>query len=346
MRRSDPRPVSQMLSLAACQHALIARSQAHALSVTSRQLAALERSNVLERRAEHVFAVSGAPMTTHQAILEAVLAGAGRAVAGGRTAAALHGFDGYRLDGQSVELLLFERGRAFSWPGATLHYSSRIASCEIVVVDSIACTDPIRTWFMLCSIESPGRAEEILDGAERDGLIDREAAHDRLEQWREMGRNGVTVAAAILGRREQVAHTPQSVLERRLLRLVARAGLVAPECQYPVRRADGRMAYVDVAWPDLRYGAEADGHVAHATRAQRRSDNQRQNALLAGGFELSRFTWEEITHEAAYVQRTLRDTIRARAQRLGLDPRAFFLSDDRMRSSGRTSARKGRHRRK
>src|SRR5439155_9865820 len=134
-----------------------------------------------------------------------------------------------------------------------------------------ACTDPIRTWFMLCNSETPERAEEVLDGAERDGLIDREDAHVRLAAWREMGRNGVVVAAAILDRRERLGRTPQSVLERRLLRLIERAGIVAPECQYPVRRNDGRMAYLDVAWPPLRFGVEADGHGAHATRSQRRN---------------------------------------------------------------------------
>ena len=190
-------------------------------------------------------------------------------------------------------------------------------------VDGIPVTDPIRTWMTLCSSIGQRKAEECLDCAERDGLIDREELLWRVDAWRRSGRNGVAVAVKILDQREAIGKTPQHVIERRLLRIIRDAGIKAPECQYPVRRSDGRIAYLDVAWPELRYGSESDGNIAHATPAQRSLDAERQNALLAVEFVISRFTWQDIQSRPNYVAHTFRTTIRALCDRSGVAPRDF-----------------------
>lgn len=318
--------LARLMALAGRQHGVISRKDAHDAGVTNKVLATLERRGIVTRLTEQVFVATGSQPTLLRDMRAAIAAGAGRCAVTGRTAAALHGFDGYRLDRQPVDLLVKDRGRSFTWPGATLHYTVYYDFGELMDVDGICVTDPIRTWFSLCAIERwPEDAEDALDAAERDGLIERDEVIKRLREWREMGRNGVRVAEAILDRRIALESLPATKLERKLLRLLERGRIVAGVCQYPVVRDDGKLAYLDVAWPPLRLGAETDGHGAHATRTQRSNDHRRQNELL-GNFEIVRFTSEDVVRNGDYVIRTLRRRIRARAIELGLEPATFFLS--------------------
>ncbi|MBA2955121.1 hypothetical protein GON03_12340 [Nocardioides sp. MAH-18] len=56
----------------------------------------------------------------------------------------------------------------------------------------------------------------------------------------------------------------ETVGESRTLHLIATAGLPAPECQYPIRAASGRVLYrVDFAWPELGVFLEFDGRVKY-----------------------------------------------------------------------------------
>jgi hypothetical protein len=102
-----------------------------------------------------------------------------------------------------------------------------------------------------------------------------------------------------LHKREAIGRTPQSVLERAFLDLLATAGLPVPICQYPVARADGKRAYLDFAYPDRGLAIEVDGSDAHATPAQRASDHERANQLPKWRFV--RFTYEDVNDRPEYV---------------------------------------------
>ena len=115
---------------------------------------------------------------------------------------------------------------------------------------------------------------------------------------RERGRTGVAAIGRILYRRAELAGIPHSVLERRMLRLLEQHGVALPACQVPVRRPDGRMAYLDFAYRDLGLGIEVDGNIAHATPAQRSADNVRGNGVALRDIRLIRFTYEQVTARA------------------------------------------------
>jgi hypothetical protein len=136
-----------------------------------------------------------------------------------------------------------------------------------------------------------------LDGAERDGKVHRHVLAWRLD---ELGRRpGTATLRRVLSQRETVGRTPQSVLERAFLDLVATSGLPEPVGQYPVVRADGRPAFLDFAYPDRRLAIEVDGNCAHATPAQRAADHERANQLPEWRFV--RFTYEDVNERAEYV---------------------------------------------
>jgi hypothetical protein len=316
-------PAEQVFRFSERHHGLFTDAAARARSLSAKRVATMQRHGLIERVSPRVLRLCGSPRTWEQEVLIAVWSGGPRCVASVTTAAALHGFDGYRRV-KPIEVLLPESCRGYSWKSTVVHHSSLMVPEWCTECAGIPTLDPIATWLSLCATARPERVEEALDGAERDGLIDRTMLEARLEEWRARGRNGVRVAARLLESRAKLAAIPQSRLERRLFRLIVNAGIRAPQCQYPVRRSDGSMAYIDLAWPELRYGNEADGNIAHATPRQRASDNKRQNALLISDFWLSRFTWEQTANEPEYVLRTVKGTIRRRALQFGLDPDAFL----------------------
>src|SRR5262245_31884615 len=103
--------------------------------------------------------------------------------------------------------------------------------------------------------------------------------------------------------------TPHSVLERAFLRLLERANVPAPTCQHSVTLLNGRIVRIDAAFVELVLGFELDGHGSHATRAQRAADNKRANALRDVGWDIRRFTYEEVMREGTSVARAVRVAI-------------------------------------
>ena len=70
------------------------------------------------------------------------------------------------------------------------------------------------------------------------------------------------------------------------------------------------------AYVSRRIAIEVDGHGSHATRRERAADNVRGNALVAAGWTLRRFTYEQVMHDAATVAATVRIALAKSAVRL------------------------------
>ncbi|WP_261558740.1 endonuclease domain-containing protein [Frankia tisae] len=65
------------------------------------------------------------------------------------------------------------------------------------------------------------------------------------------------------------------------------------------------LARVDLAWPEARVAVEADGAAVHSQPDALFRDRIRQNALLARGWRVLRFTWEDVVMRSAYVVATV-----------------------------------------
>ena len=102
-------------------------------------------------------------------------------------------------------------------------------------------------------------------------------------------------------RRAAKAHLPQlatsrSELERRFLFLCEAGGLALPETNTIVCGFE-----VDAVWRARRLVVELDGHAAHARPLVAERDRHRELALRAAGFGVRRYTWLQVTGEAAAV---------------------------------------------
>jgi len=299
----------EIAAVAATQYGTFTRRQARAEGLTDRQLRSRLASGRIERLALHTFRIAGVPTSWRQQLIAACLAAGDGAAASHRSAAALHGCDGFAPG--VVEITVPQGRRDFRMAGVIVHSSSYWGEEDLTVVDGIPVTTPERTLCMLGAVTSELRVESALDSAERDGTVRRADITHVHGDVRERGRNGVAAIGRILERRAELAGIPQSVLERRFLRLLESHRIKLPACQVPVRRPDGRMAYLDFAYRDLGLGIELDGNTAHATPAQRAADNVRANGIELRDIRIIRFTYEQVVHEPEMVAATVRSHLRA-----------------------------------
>jgi very-short-patch-repair endonuclease len=97
-------------------------------------------------------------------------------------------------------------------------------------------------------------------------------------------------------------------LEHRMLAVCRRHRLPQPEVNVPVDRYE-----VDVLWRDQRLVVEVDGWESHRTRSAFEEDRARDARLAALGYAVVRFTWLQVTGEAAQIAKTIRSLLSAKA---------------------------------
>jgi hypothetical protein len=290
----------QLAFAAATGHGVFTIDQAHQLGLTDRQLRRLESRGIIEYLSRRAGRFVATPATWRHRVAAACAALGPETVAGYRSAAALHHLDGWRREPEPIEVIVGRSAR-----NRQVRSSLRLRPVDRTVVDGIPVTTVEWTMARLGRFAEADRVEEALDGAERDGRVARPSVTGTLAAVRGRGVSGVVALAGVLEQREEIGRTPRDVLARRMARVLVRAGLPAPELEYKVQRADGRIAFLDGAHPECFVGLEADGHASHASRLQRASDHRRQNLLELSDFHIQRFTYEQIHRETRYVVTTV-----------------------------------------
>ena len=97
----------------------------------------------------------------------------------------------------------------------------------------------------------------------------------------------------------------ESVLESLLRLLLILAGLPPPELQIPVRHPGGTY-YADMGYRERRLLIEADGRDRHSEWHKVGADFVRQNALVAAGWRVLRFTWAQVLYQPEMVIAAIR----------------------------------------
>jgi very-short-patch-repair endonuclease/predicted transcriptional regulator of viral defense system len=299
----DIHALRQLSDAGARQLGLVTRADAERIGVGRGRLARLVDRGTLERVGPSVFRFVGSARSWHQDVLRAVLDGGPECLASHRTAAALHGFDGFEpgVIEVLVPMRVFHR-RA----DVVVHHTRALPATDRATVGAIPVTSRVRTLIDLGAVAPADRVEEALDGAERDGAVRRAHVERRYAALRAPGRNGIGAMTQVLEARLALRNIPRSVLERRMLRLLQRARLPDPVVGHPVRLSSSQPYLLDFAYLDQRLGLEVDGHGTHAKRRERAADNTRMNALENAGWSIRRFTYEQVMHESVAVASTVR----------------------------------------
>jgi very-short-patch-repair endonuclease len=127
------------------------------------------------------------------------------------------------------------------------------------------------------------------------------------ERRRRLPRRGAEHVTRVLDFADSLS---ESILESHARVLWAEAGLPAPIQQAVIRR-DGRFfARVDFLWKAARLIVEVDGLAKYVEPGELQREKARQNALVALGYTVLRFTWADITHRPDAVVRQIRAALR------------------------------------
>jgi hypothetical protein len=302
-------PLVRLLALAQTQHGVSSRRQAAEAGVTRSMLRSALAAGVLTAPVPGVLVVSGAPESWRQRLTVATTAGSGRALVSHRAAATLHGLDGPPFAGVEVTV---PRGVRLPWlSGAVVHQTTRLTPADTVLVEGIRTTTVARTLADLGLVTSRFAVEEGVDATVRRDVSVAWVA-DTLERVHRPGPTGTGVLAGVLRDRQAEAATPESVFERRLLRVLSTGDLPVPVAQHEIRTTDGRfVARVDIAYPPWRLAVEAHSRRHHDGWNKVATDLERDGRLAAVGWERLYVRWPELRQGEA-VRERVRAVLRQR----------------------------------
>ncbi|MBW0106276.1 endonuclease domain-containing protein [Pseudonocardia sp. KRD291] len=118
---------------------------------------------------------------------------------------------------------------------------------------------------------------------------------------RNLGARGSARAGELLA---GAADRAASGAERRLIRLLRTAGIDGWVLGLPFGGYE-----IDIAFPARRVALEVDGWAWHTDPGRFQRDRVKGNVLVAGGWELLRFTWHHMVDKPAWVVEQIRRTL-------------------------------------
>jgi hypothetical protein len=300
----------RLADIATGQLGIVRRQGAHAAGVTDRQLRSRVQSGTLIQTGPHSFRLHGDPMTPIGQLRSLLADLGGGAFASGPTAAALHGFDGFRLAPPFDVTLL--RGRNMRRIGHRIHTTIELDLIDRSEVQCVPALSPARTVVDLARWVDERRLAAALDSGRRDGLFTDDLLHRRIVALRRSGRYGIPTLLSVIESSE-LAVGADSWLEREFLRLIVEAELPMPTTQQVLSRAGDRLVRVDFHFPATPVVIEVLGYRYHRTATQMTRDAERTNALLSSGYVPFQFTYAQVVADPATVMSTVSSALRTAA---------------------------------
>lgn len=276
--------------LAQRQAGVIGSAQLIALGWSERRVSRAVSTGVLTRSVAGVFLVRGAPFTFDAQLWTAVLSTGG--ILGFDSAAALWKM----ADRPSLIHVIVGPDRRVARRPAIRRHHVFVPSSAVTSIDGLPVTS--RVWTLLDHLGRlpSAAAVRLADRAlQQEWMTHRDMAA-RLADY--PGRQGNTTLRRVLSATSDGAAAES---ERRLHRLLRRAGITAWRANYRVMSGGVLVALVDVAFVAARVAIEVDGHAYHSDVDRFRHDRRRQNALVALGWTVLRYTWHDLEHRAEEV---------------------------------------------
>ena len=191
----------------------------------------------------------------------------------------------------SVEVTVESRGRRRRRPGIDLHCVRRLDPRDVTIHDGMPVTTVARTLVDLSTTMPPRVVERALEQAYVHRLLAPGAVEDALGRAR--GRRTGTLSALLCA--EASTSTPtRNDLEEAFLAIVRRIGLPDPEVN-----TDLGAYSPDFLWRDKRLIIETDGYGAHGTKRAFERDRGRDIDLELAGWNVRRFTHDQVMCEPA-----------------------------------------------
>lgn len=292
---------------AAQHHGAFSRDEARVLGVSDQRLARQIANGAVLQLAPRVFGVAGSPDSWFRRARVASLSAGG--ILSHRSAAALHGIDGYS---EGVIEVVVPKTRRPRTGAVRVHRSTQFDLIYPETRNGLDVTDVPRTILDLGAVVSLRRLEGAIDAVLRQKLCAWHELMDVLIRHSIQGRNGCGPLRALIDQRAVVSPIPDSAWNRMVGRLLESAGLPTPRYEFTVRDASDRfVGRVDLAYPRQRIAIELDSVRWHLNRESFELDPRRKNALTIAGWTVLTFTWADYTERPEVLVRTVRAALTA-----------------------------------
>jgi very-short-patch-repair endonuclease len=261
--------------------------QAKDCGATKGAIDAKVRSGAWDRLGVGVYRQAGVAESWEQSLWIAHLTAGPRSTVSHESAAQLHGL---RCVRQGVVALTVPKGVHHQIRGACITQSTNLLAAHQMSVRGLPVTTPARTVVDLAgrSEITPAQMDAIVVAAHRDRKASLAAIAAVAAVVRGRGRPGVRKLDQVFAARSPGEPVPASVLEERLDAVIGLAGLAALATrQHPL--PGPTIGFVDVAFPEARLIAEADGRRWHGQELDMEHDRDRDNQAAALGWLTMRF---------------------------------------------------------
>jgi hypothetical protein len=283
------------------RHATITWRAAAGLDIPGSTVTSWVEAGRLLRPAPGVLVVAGAPETWRQRV--AIAAASGGGWASHRTAATLWGLDGFPPRQIEVLTLHGRRHKRTAW---IVHETRTIRGVDLGEVDGTPCTSVVRTLLDLAAVAHPFLVGQALDHACRQWPGTLEAVDLRHLELARRGRRGSRLMRELLDERVGRGRHRGSGFETKALRLVRSMGLPEPVLQLEVRDGDF-LAFLDMAWPDIKWFVECDSLSNHFGKRAHEWDRARRRHLKRLGWDCAEVTYDQVTKDGPATGRELRE---------------------------------------
>ena len=301
-----------LFATASRQRSLFSLAQARMERVSQDRLDRLVRTGSLERPLRAVFALPGVEWTWERRLVAACLAGGPGTAVSHRAAALVWELSEQADPVVEVTIPRSRSPRFVAERSIIAHRPLQLPPRHVTVRRRIPVTNPLRTMIDFAGVASDAEIEDALDAGVAQKLFTVRAVARMRSRLAKPGRPGPGRLKPFL-EAELLGGHARSVLESRMARLWRRFGLPPFVFQYVVRTADGRfVARPDFSIVDVRIAVEVDGWRDHGSPRATARDHRRRNALLAAGWLVITFTWEQVRDDPARVAADIRAAVSAR----------------------------------
>jgi very-short-patch-repair endonuclease len=295
----------RLAKMAATYHGIASHDQATECGISDAAWQRLKRRGVLVPVGTHTVRHAGTPLTWYGELASGLLDLGDEAFVAARSAAALHGLDGFAPGPLELYVPRRLRGRTTS---GQVHSGPAVEQIDRDEVDGLRVTSATLTILHLARDCRRDELTNALDSAVRLGLTSPDFLRRRFEAVRHRGFAGAALLDDVL-----IDAGVQSWLERKFLQLIRRAGLPMPAVQRIHRRGTEHIARVDFDFEPRPAIVEVGGRKGYLTRRERQRQERRRSALQAEGKVIWFFTYEDVVDDPDYVVRTLRTAVRSAA---------------------------------
>jgi very-short-patch-repair endonuclease len=259
---------------------------------------AADRRELL-RVAPAVYVTAGSPRTWRQSLMVAVLDAGPGACVSHRAAAILLGIAKRGM--KEVVEITTPRPRSQRLDGVVVHRPlDLVYSRDVVMIDGIPCTGPLRTLVDLGVTESWLEVWDAIERAIQADLVTHKGCEWMLARLSKQGRHGCGPYRRALDERALKMKAPhKGLLEPRFAGLAARYRLPAYSYQHDVF-GDGSV-FADFAWLHEKVIVEVKGFETHGTPQAMTDDFEREHRLIVDGWIVLSFTWNQIVRRPKYV---------------------------------------------